>query len=81
MYEFLIYLLFGVVLIAFLFIFWKVVKKLLVNSITGLVLLFVLNFAFQVPIPINIQTIVVTALFGLAGVGSLLILYLGKMLC
>ncbi len=81
MYEFLIYLLFGVVLIAFLFIFWRVVKKLLVNSITGLVLLFVLNFAFQVPIPINVQTVVVTALFGLAGVGSLLILYLGKMLC
>ncbi len=75
-----IYLLIGIVLIAFLYMFWKVIKKLLINSVIGLFLLFVLKFAFGVQIPINGWTLAVTALFGLAGVGSLLILYLGEML-
>jgi len=78
--NYLIYLLIGIALLAFIYIFWKVIKKLLINSVIGLFLLFVLRFAFQIPIPINIWTVGVTALFGLAGVGSLLILYLGGML-
>jgi pro-sigmaK processing inhibitor BofA len=80
MYEFFIYLLIGVVLIGFLYIFWKVIKKVVVNSVIGLFLLFVLKYAFQLPIPITIETVLVTAFFGLAGVGSLLILCLGEML-
>ncbi|MBN2014525.1 MAG: pro-sigmaK processing inhibitor BofA family protein [Candidatus Altiarchaeota archaeon] len=80
LYGFLGYLLVGIVLLGFLYIFWKVLRKVVVNSLVGLFLLFVLKYAFGIPIPINYATIAVTALFGLAGVGSLLILSLGGML-
>lgn len=80
MYEPLIYLLTGVVLIAFLYLFWKVVKKLAVNSAVGLFALFVLKYAFMLDIPLNIWTVAVTAFFGLAGVGSILLLVLGGMI-
>jgi len=80
MMELLLYLAVGVALIVFLYLFWQLIKKLIINSLVGLLFLFLLKYAFQVPIPINLWTIVVTALFGLAGVGSLLLLYLGGML-
>ncbi len=80
MHEVFTYILTGVVLILFLYIFWKVLKKVIVNSVVGLFLLFLFKFAFQLPIPINLATIGVTAVFGLAGVGSLLILSLSGML-
>jgi pro-sigmaK processing inhibitor BofA len=79
--ELLVYFFIGVAFIAFLYIFWKVLKRLLINSVVGLSLLFVLEFAFQVDIPINVWTIAITAFFGLAGVGSLLLVHLGGMLC
>jgi pro-sigmaK processing inhibitor BofA len=80
MMELLLYLAVGVALVIFLYLFWQLIKKLVINSLVGLFFLFLLKYAFQVPIPINLWTIAVTALFGLAGVGSLLLLYLGGML-
>jgi pro-sigmaK processing inhibitor BofA len=80
MMELLIYLAVGVALVIFLYLFWQLIKKLIVNSLVGLFFLFLLKYAFQVPIPINWWTIAVTALFGLAGVGSILILHLGGMI-
>jgi len=71
----------GIILLAFLYIFSKMLKKLLINSLVGIVLLFVLHYVFMIRIPITLLTILATALFGIAGVGSLLILHLGGMLC
>jgi pro-sigmaK processing inhibitor BofA len=78
--ELLLYLAVGIILVIFLYLFWQLIKKLVINSLVGLFFLFLLKYAFQVPIPINPWTIAVTALFGLAGVGSLLLLHLGHML-
>jgi len=76
----LIYAIVGIVLLVFFYLFYRVVKKLFINSITGLVLLFILKYVFMMDIPINLATLLVTALFGLAGVGSLLILKLGGLI-
>ncbi len=80
MMELLLYLAVGIILVIFLYLFWHLIKKLIINSLVGLFFLFLLKYAFQVPIPMNLWTLAVTALFGLAGVGSLLLLYLGGML-
>jgi hypothetical protein len=80
MMELLLYLAVGIILALFLCLFWQLIKKLIVNSLVGLFFLFLLKYAFQVPIPLNWWTIAVTAFFGLAGVGSLLLLHIGGML-
>jgi len=71
----------GIILAAFLYIFSKMLKKLLINSLVGILLLLVLRYVFMIEIPINLLTILATALFGIAGVGTLLILHFGGMLC
>ena len=68
------------ILIIFLILFWKVIKKLVVNSVVGVFALLVLHYVFKIEIPIRMATLLVTALFGLAGVGAMLILKIGGLL-
>ncbi|RLI94566.1 MAG: hypothetical protein DRO94_02535, partial [Candidatus Altiarchaeales archaeon] len=70
MEKILIYLFIGIAVVVFFYIFYKMINRLIVNSITGLVLLFILKYVFMIDIPINLVTLAVTALFGLGGVGS-----------
>lgn len=80
MHPLIAYLLAAFAVVVFLYLFWKVIKKIIVNSLIGLFLLFLLKYAFGANIPINVWTLAVTAFFGLAGVGSLLILHVGGLL-
>lgn len=64
----------------------KVVKKVIVkiilillNSIAGIILLLILVYIIGVQIPVNIYTLAITAIFGLAGIGTLLLLHFGGM--
>ncbi len=52
----------------------KLVFGLIANTILGFIAIFALNFLFNLGIPIHIYTIIVTALFGLPAVGTLVIL-------
>ena len=71
----------GVILVVLVYIFWKRLKRLLINSLVGILLLLILQYVFMIDIPINMFTLLVAALFGIPGVGTLLILHLGGMLC
>ncbi len=53
----------------------KLIKKLVLNTILGLLLIFILNI-FGAGIPINWITLLITILFGLPGAGTLGILAL-----
>ncbi len=76
----------GVVLViaavALIFFSGKVfglLKKLLVNTVLGLIVLFAINLLgspFGLKMPLTVLTVLVTAIFGLAGVGVLLLLAL-----
>lgn len=72
-----ILLIIGLTLALFIYLFWSVVKRLLVNSIVGIILIILLNLVFTVSIPLNVFTIIAVALFGLPAVGTMLILHLG----
>lgn len=79
MEQIFIYITIALILILFICLFWETVKKLLINSLVGIILIVILNLVFHVDIPLNLYTIAAAALFGLPAVGTLLILYLGKM--
>jgi inhibitor of the pro-sigma K processing machinery len=69
----------AILLIVLAVVVLKFVKKILVNTVLGLIALFVINWLgspYGVKIPINVVTVVVSALLGLAGVGALIILAL-----
>ncbi|MFH1470772.1 MAG: pro-sigmaK processing inhibitor BofA family protein [Candidatus Micrarchaeota archaeon] len=51
----------------------KLVFKLVINSVLGLIGIFLLGF-IGINVPITIATLIVVALFGLAGLGTLLVL-------
>ncbi len=66
-----------------LFIIFKIGKKILklvfgiiINSILGVIAFLALNYLFGMEIPIELATMVPTALFGLPAVGTLIILKL-----
>ena len=54
----------------------KFILGLITNAILGIISIFALNWLFGLMIPINIATLIVSTLFGLPGVGSLIILRL-----
>lgn len=64
-------------LILFIYLFWPAFKKLLINSITGITLILLMNLAFGLEIEINWFIFAAVTLFGLPAVGTILILYLG----
>jgi pro-sigmaK processing inhibitor BofA len=60
---------------------WSILKKVaswasvaLLNSIAGVLILLFFNTYFNWSIPISIPTLIVCALFGIPGVGALLVL-------
>lgn len=71
-----------IVLIAIvLFIIFKLGKSILklifglvLNSILGIIAIFVMNYFFNMGIPIQLYTIIPTILFGLPAVGTFVIL-------
>ncbi len=71
-----------VILIALvLFIIFKLGKSLLriifgliANSILGILAIFLLDYFFNIGIPLEVATLVPTALFGLPAVGTLILL-------
>jgi SigmaK-factor processing regulatory protein BofA len=52
------------------------VLALIINAIFGLILLFLTNLLISPPIPINIITVLITAIFGVVGWVLILILHL-----
>ena len=68
-------LLLAVVILYVLYKFINQIIKLAMNSIAGIVILFLLNFVFGLGIPINIFTILITAFAGVGGVVLILILH------
>ncbi len=51
----------------------KLAFRLIINSVLGLAAIFLLSFV-GINIPITLPTIIIVALFGLAGLGTILIL-------
>lgn len=69
----------GIVLIIAAIIIFVVIKKILVNSIAGLIVFGIIKFVFGVELPF-IATLIVTAIFGLGGIGAMLVLrFLGAL--
>ena len=54
----------------------KWIFGIIINSILGFVAIFLLNYFFDVGLPVNLGVIIATALFGLPAVGTMLILKL-----
>lgn len=64
----------GIVLIIAAVIIFMVLKKIIVNSIAGLIVFGILHFVVGIELPF-IPTLIVTAIFGLAGIGVMLVLH------
>lgn len=68
----------GVILIIIAIAFVFFLKNFLVNSVLGIAALLVINYfgvASGVNVPINLLTVLITGILGLAGAGLILILY------
>ncbi|MFH1663648.1 MAG: hypothetical protein ABH986_02475 [archaeon] len=63
----------GIVLIIAAVILFMVIKKVLVNSIAGLIVLGIVKFVFGINLPF-IPALIITAIFGLGGIGAMLVL-------
>jgi len=67
--------------ILFVYITFNIIKKVVIkialfalNSLGGVICLLVLVYVFGLDIPVNLATLFVSMVFGLAGVGTLIIL-------
>jgi len=54
----------------------KIIFGIVINSILGLIAIYALNYIFNIGIPIELATMLPTALFGLPAVGTMIILRL-----
>jgi hypothetical protein len=54
----------------------KIIFGILANSILGIVALFLLNFLFNLGIPISVSLVIPIAIFGLPGLGTIILLKL-----
>lgn len=64
----------GILAVLFLiFRMGKLVLGLVINSILGIIAMFVLDAIFQIGIPINLVTVIATALFGLPAVAIMVL--------
>lgn len=77
----------AVIAVILAFIVLKVIKKVMVklillalNSIAGIMLFLVVVYMFGIDIPVNVFTLAITAIFGLAGIGTLIVLHFGGMI-
>ncbi|NYZ78460.1 pro-sigmaK processing inhibitor BofA family protein [Candidatus Micrarchaeota archaeon] len=69
----------GIVLIVLAFVVIRFFKKLLINTVLGVLALIIINYfgtPLGVKIGLNFITVIVSALLGLAGVGLLILLSL-----
>ena len=69
-----------IAIIAVLFLIFrmgKLVLGLVINSVLGIIAMFVLDAIFQIGIPINLVTVITTALFGLPAVAIMVLFRLG----
>jgi|GEM_PF-4840765 len=59
-----------VIALCILYIFYRVMKKLIYNTVVGLVLLLILNYTILSgnPVPLKAWTITAVAIFGILGV-------------
>ncbi len=63
----------GIIFIAAAVLIFMFLKKVVVNSILGLIAFAILIFVFKINLPF-LPTLVVSAVFGLAGIGVILLL-------
>jgi len=52
----------------------KIIFGIIANSILGIISIYVLNYLFDIGIPIKTYTLIASALFGLPAVGTMIIL-------
>jgi hypothetical protein len=72
-------LIIGIVLIVAAVAIFVLLKKIIVNSIAGLIVFGIIKFVFGVNLPF-IPTLVITAIFGLAGIGAMMVMHFLGML-
>lgn len=68
----------GFLLIILAIVLLLVLKRVLINTVLGVLALLIINYfgtPYNLKIAITILTVLITAIFGLAGVGALLILH------
>ena len=69
------YIIAAVILLVFLYIAWKITKKLIINSIIGLILLGILYFIYGATYFANwLAVFVITVIFGIPGILVILVL-------
>ncbi|PIN98231.1 MAG: hypothetical protein COT90_05150 [Candidatus Diapherotrites archaeon CG10_big_fil_rev_8_21_14_0_10_31_34] len=64
----------GIVLIIAAVLIFTLLKKIIVNSILGLIVFGIIHFVIGIQLPF-IPTLIVTAIFGLAGIGVMLVMH------
>ncbi len=63
----------GIILIVVAVLFMLFIKKIIINSVLGVIAWIVLQYVFKVGLPF-IPSLVVSVIFGLAGIGVMLVL-------
>lgn len=79
MFEFLIYLLLAIIIVIVLLKVFKLGSKVIINSIVGIILLFLSNalfdlFGMELVIDINLLTVIICAIAGIPGVILIIVL-------
>jgi inhibitor of the pro-sigma K processing machinery len=79
MFEFLLYLLLAIIIVIVLFKVFKLGSKVIINSIVGIILLFLSNvlfdlFGLELTIDINLLTVIICAIAGIPGVILIIVL-------
>ena len=79
MFEFLIYLLLAIIIVIVLLKVFKLGSKVIINSIVGIILLFLSNalfnlFGLELVIDINLLTVIICAIAGIPGVILIIVL-------
>jgi pro-sigmaK processing inhibitor BofA len=81
------YLVTGIVLLFVVALLWSLIKKiitsaskLIINSVAGVLILLFLNAYAGWGIEVNPATVLICGIFGVPGIGTLIILYLAGML-
>ena len=66
-----------IVIVGAIYLFYIVMKKLVINTILGVILLFLLNYTVFTndPIPIKLITVAIVAILGIVGVIALSLLH------
>jgi len=63
----------GIILVIAAFVIFFFLKKIIINSILGIIAWLILTFVFQVELPL-IPSLAISVIFGLAGIGAMLVM-------